>query len=268
MTVSTPARGRGRTIQSLARALDLLELLCRHGQELGVTELAHALRLSKSTVHGLISTLVHRGYLRQNPVTAKYWLGVRLLELGSAVETQLDLVQLATPVIRHLVDEYRETAHLVTHDEGEVVYIHKLECSESLRMCSQVGRRLPLHCTGVGKAIAAFLPPYDLDAIVARRGLPARTGNTITDLARFRSELATIRAQGVAFDHEEAEEGLKCVAAPIFDHQGLVVAALSLAGPAYRIDAKRTQLVAAVRAAAMAVSTSLGHRPLPAGPAG
>lgn len=250
----------GRIIQSVARALDVLELLSEHHREMGVTEIAGHMALNKSSVHGLVSTLHRRGFLDQNPANGKYRLGLRLLEIGFQVKDAMDLAQLAEPLIRDLVNEYRETAHLVTLDQGEVVYIYKLESPESIRMCSQVGRRLPVHCTGVGKAMAAFLPREELDSILDRRGLPPRTPHTITDRQAFLQELERVRSQGVAYDREEVEEGLKCVAAPIFDHQGQVVAALSLAGPAHRIDAKAARLVEAVRASAGQVSSRLGYR--------
>lgn len=250
-----------KLIQSVDRALQILDVFSIKEKELGVTEIAHRLDLHKSTAFGLLTTLEHWGCIEQNRQTGKYRLGLKLLELGDRVKEGLDLRVLGLPFLQELVECYRETVHLVVHDRGEVVYIEKVEGPTAIRMYSQVGKRAPMHSTGVGKVILAYRPPEEVDALIAEKGLDAYTPNTITDEERLREELIKIRENGYCFDNEEIEVGLRCVAAPIMDSQQEVVAAISLSGPSTRMtDAQMEELISPVKETALKISRSLGFQ--------
>jgi len=253
--------GTGSQIQSVARALAILNALAEERGELALHEIAERLGLPKSTVHGLISTLKNFGYIEQSPFTAKYKLGLRLFEVGSVVALGWDVRTVAAPYIQKLLDEMRETVHLVILDKCEVLYIDKRETSESLRIASQVGMRLPAHCTGVGKVLLAYLTPEERREIIAAKGLPRYTRNTLTDVASLEAELSRVRDQGYSIDNQEIMDSLKCVAAPIRDQSGNVISAISLSGPISRMQGQRFQTaVKLVTKTADEISASLGYR--------
>lgn len=248
-------------IQSVDRAMKILDVFSLKEKELGVTEIANRLGLHKSTVFGLLGTLEHWGCVEQNQHTGKYHLGLKLFELGNRVKEGLDLRALALPFLQELVERYRETVHLVVHDRGEVVYIEKVEGPSAIRMYSQVGHRAPMHCTGVGKAILAFRPKQEVDALIQTKGLRPFAPNTITDPQRLHAELNMIRQKGYSFDNEEIEIGLRCVAAPVIDYQNKVVAAISIAGPSTRMtDEQMQNLIIPIKETALKISQRLGYQ--------
>jgi DNA-binding IclR family transcriptional regulator len=248
--------------QVVDRVVDILEAFLWLGPQLGVSEISRALGLKKATTHRLLASLRRRDFVAQDPVTRRYRLGIKLWELGSRATSQVAWVDRAKPFLQELTDQTGETTHLAVLDDGEVLYIDKVETTRSLRMPSQVGRRLPAHCTGVGKALLAHLPHVDVTSIMARRGMPAHTPRTITDLAALEADLKDVRARGYSIDDEEIEEGLRCIAAPVRDHSGRVVAAVSIAGPASRLpDRELARQGAVVLAGARAISTALGCPP-------
>jgi DNA-binding IclR family transcriptional regulator len=248
-------------IQSVAKALRIVDALAEAGKELALGEIAKKLGLPKSTAHGLLSTLCSFGYVEQSVFTGKYKLGLQLLKLGSIVAHNLDLRAVAAPYIQRLVDMTRETVHLTILDKGEVLCIDKRESPESLRMVSRVGMRLPAHCTGVGKVLLAFLPLSEAKKIIAVKGLPRFTKNTITDPNILEAELAKVRVQGYAIDNEEIMDGLRCVAAPIRDYCGKVYAAISISGPVSRLKEERLELAIELITRTVAeISSDLGHQ--------
>lgn len=245
--------------QVVDRVVDILEAFTRLGPELGVSDISRALGLKKATTHRLLASLRRRGVVAQDPVSRRYRLGIKLWELGQMAMTQVDWLDRIRPFLQQLTDRVGETTHLAVLHDGQVLYVDKVESTRSLRMPSQVGRRLPAHCTGVGKALLAFLPEELVRTLVARRGLPAFTRNTITDLARLEAELAAIRERGFSVDNEEIEEGLVCIGAPIRDHTSHVVAAVSMAGPSSRVRPETIESHAkSVVEVAAAMSTALG----------
>jgi IclR family transcriptional regulator, KDG regulon repressor len=250
-----------RLIQSVERAMDILELFLTSSPELSVKEISEKMRLSKSTVHGFIKTLEHRGYLDQNPVDLKYRLGMRLFELGNEVSNNLDIKKIAQPIIRELVAKINETVHLAVLSGDEVIYTEKVEGPGALRMYSQVGKRVLIHCTGVGKAILAFLEDQEIDRILAKASLESFTQFTLTNKEDIKEHLKVIRLQGYAEDKEEIELGLRCVAVPIFDYQGKVIASLSCAGPTMRLsDARLDDVIQDLKNAALEISRLMGYR--------
>jgi DNA-binding IclR family transcriptional regulator len=245
--------------QVVDRVVDILEAFTRLGPELGVSDISRALGLKKATTHRLLASLRRRGIVAQDPISRRYRLGMKLWELGQLASTQVDWLERIRPFLQQLTDRVGETTHLAILSDGQALYIEKVESTRSLRMPSQVGRRLPAHCTGVGKALIAFLPEEVTRSLVARRGLQGFTKNTITDLAALEAELATIRARGYSIDNEEIEEGLVCIGAPIRDHTAHVVAAVSMAGPSSRVRPETIDVHArAVVEVAAAMSLALG----------
>ena len=250
-----------RLIQSVERAADVLELFLTSTAELSVKEISQELALSKSTVHGIIKTLEHRGYLEQNPNDLRYRLGMKLFELGIAVENQLDVGKIARPIIESLVAELKETVHLVVLQRDEVIYIEKVEGPQTLRISSQVGKRAPIHCTGVGKAILAFQGNTEIDRILSNSPLEPYTEYTLTDKEEIKKQLKTIYQQGFSVDDEEIELGLRCVAAPIFNHQGKAIASVSCAAPTMRLENEQlSKVIQGIKQASSEISKCMGYK--------
>jgi IclR family KDG regulon transcriptional repressor len=253
-------------VQSVSRSLRILEAMGRSDNPQSLAEITDAVQLPKTTVHRLLETLQCEGYVEQNPITRQFLLSSKILELASSFLGRLDVREVARPILMELWQQSQETVHLGLLDNGEVLYVEKLESPHTIRMYSEIGRRAPLHCTGLGKALLANLPAEEIEQIVARRGLQRYTENTLVDQISLLEEIATIRSRGVAFDNEEHEKSVRCVAAPVFDAQGQVIAAISIAGPAFRMTAERQQdLEPYVVKAAQRISRRLGyHAGLPA----
>ncbi|MDA8235662.1 MAG: IclR family transcriptional regulator [Clostridia bacterium] len=253
--------GETSQIRSVAKALMILDYLASCQEEVPLTKIAGKFGIAKSTVHGLLATLRDFGYIDQSPFTGNYKLGVRLFEIGSIVAASWDVRSVAAPYIERLVGQIGETVHLVVLDKGEVLYIDKRESNQSIRIVSAQGMRLPAHCTGVGKALLAYLPANEFKRIVKTKGLPRYTKNTITDPQVLEKELELIRGRGYAFDIEEIMDGLSCVAAPIFDHSSRACAAISVSGPVARFkEDKFKEITSTVCQTAMEISQALGYR--------
>jgi DNA-binding IclR family transcriptional regulator len=225
--------------------------------ELGVTELSHTLGLGKSTVHRLLTSLASRGYVRKNPDTERYCLGFKAFEVASMVAGRGTIREIAAPFLRALMLATKETVHLGVLDEWEVVYIDKIESDHPLQMYSRIGRRAPLHCTALGKSLAAWEAEDWLDRFLRRR-LRGYTPSTLVEPADVRRELQKIRAVRYAIDVEEFALGLTCVAAPLFDHSRRVVASLGIAGPAVRLSNDRLPRLASLVRESAAASRALG----------
>jgi DNA-binding IclR family transcriptional regulator len=246
--------------QVVDRVIDILETFTWLGPELGVSEMSRALGLKKATAHRLLASLRRRGVLAQDPISRDYRLGMKLWELGQLAARQFDWVDRVKPHLQELTDTVGETTHLAVLSEGQVLYVDKVESTRSLRMPSQVGRRLPAHCTGVGKVLIAHVPDEVLEALVRRRGLKSYTSRTLVTMEALREELGRIRERGYGVDDEEIEEGLICIAAPVRDYSGSVVAAVSIAGPSTRLGPDvRDQQAREVMAGARAMSAALGY---------
>lgn len=243
------------------RALGILQYLARHPGEHGVRALSAALDLSPSTVHRLLESLSRSGFVRQNTATEKYTVGAQAVQLGIAALGSFDITAVAPPCLRTLVAETGESAFLAVLDDGEMVYLYKEEGSRAIRTTARLGSRRPVHCTALGKSFLATMPPAEARAILERKGMPALTAHTITDLIRMWQELADIRLRGYAVDREEVELGLMCLAAPVRDYSGQTVAAISMAGPLERMQPNEEHYGQRIAAAAREISLSLGYVP-------
>jgi DNA-binding IclR family transcriptional regulator len=245
------------------RALELLEAFSVAEPEFSLTELSGRLGLNASTVFRLLVTLQGRGYVEQSPENGHYRLGPASLRLGSVFLAQADLRRRLTPLLVALRDECRETVHLATLDRErmEVVYLEKLEGLLPIGlMGSRVGGRSQAYCTGLGKAMLAHEPPEAVEAFYQARGLRTHTPQTITTLEALSRELAEIRRRGHALDNAEHEPGVKCVAAPVWNHRQEVGGAISVAGPAERIERLIAEegLIEKVKAVAAEASELMG----------
>ena len=252
-------------VQTIQRVSSILEELGKNPRGISIRDLSLKLKLPKGTTHRLLSSLNYYAYVRQDPNTRNYSLGLKLVELGNLLLSQLDLRQVAEPFLRDLADRTRETVHMVILDQKEIVYVDKIETDHhtgGLRMASRIGVRNPAHSCAVGKVLLSHLSDQELDFLIKEKGLDKRTENTITDPTQLKEHLKSVRKQGYAIDDEENEKGIRCVAAPIRNEAGKAVAAISLSGPAFRITKKVVQetLKKEVMETASKLSQRLGFR--------
>ena len=248
-------------VRSVVKLVSLLEILAKE-KELGITEITQKIDVHKSTAYRFLTSLKELGYVKQNPENEKYSLTLRTFELGSAVVSRLSRREEARPIMRELANQTQETVHLATLESGEVVYIDKIDSPQTIRLFSEVGRRAPAHCTGLGKALLAWASPEIIEEILKKGELHRFTKHTIADPTRLKEELQQIREKGYAIDDEEHEEGVYCVAAPIHGIDGKVSTAISVSMPILRFEKKRVpELQKTVIEAARKISSRLGAFP-------
>jgi len=249
--------GRERGVQSVGRTLDIIEFLGSSEQEFGVSEIGAATGLSAGTAHRLLGTLVSRGYVRRNERTRRYSLGLRALTM--AITARERIGPLALPFLEELVEASQETVNLAVLESGSMLYIEQaFPPTRTLRMFTDPGNRVPLHSTGTGKVLLAYQPPRLIEFILGRTGLSRQTVSTITDLSQLRTELQRIRREGYAADFEEQEEGVRCLAAPVFGPDGNIFAAMSISGPTSRLSRKRMdELIPALKRISASLSDAL-----------
>jgi DNA-binding IclR family transcriptional regulator len=223
------------------------------------------LDLPRTTIHELLVTLVARSYLIPVPgQPVRYRLGMPLFQLGAAFAGRLDLVREAQGVARDVAAACDEAVHVAVLDGADVIYLVKVDSTHPVRMVSAVGRRLPAHCTAVGKVLLASLDPTRLDAVLSDDTLSGMTPESITDPDRLRDHLDRVRAEGVAVDNGESDSAMRCVAAAICDHNGVVIAAMSVSAPIIRWTPQaHAEWTALVRDGAATLSARMGYRPAP-----
>lgn len=223
-------------IQSVDRALKILDLFDEQTTELRITEISQRLQLHKSTLHSLLLTLKKHGYIEQDSDSGKYRLGMKLLERGQLLLQTMDIRTVARRTLNEISRQTGQTTHLVIRDEQDGVYIDKVEGEKAAIRYSRIGRRVPLHSSAVGKVLAAHLDKEELQAILADYHFEVHTAATIRNRKAFEAELARVRARGYAVDQEENEPGVRCAAAPIFDHTGKIAAAMSISTMTSSVD--------------------------------
>lgn len=251
-----------RSVPAVSRALDILELFLTDGN-LSAPEITARLGLPRTTVHELVNTLVERDYLiAEAGAPTRYRLGIRLFQLGGHFADRLDFTHEAQDVAADVAAACDETVHVALLDGSDVVYVAKVDSTHPVRMVSAVGRRLPAHCTAVGKVLLSAVSPEAFEARYPRgRALPAMTPHSITSPARLRQALAEVREAGVAYDDCESNEAVRCVAAGVYDGAGHMVAGMSISVPTVRWnDQRRAEWTELVRHGAAALSRRLGHR--------
>lgn len=245
--------------KNLVKAFALLQAMVDEGQVLTLAELSRLGNVPKPTARRLLSGLAEYGMVREG-VGGTYSLGPQCLVLGSAFLDGLDLRRESQTVLTALMHKTGETCHLGIKDGDRVVYIEKVESSQAVQLRSGVGFTAPLHTTALGKVLLAYSEAAEIERLTGSE-LKKRTANTIVDPGLLKVELEEVRKRGHATDDAENEEGIRCVAAPVFDHRKEVIASISVSGPKYRIpDSKLEEMGVAVREAAASLSERLGFQ--------
>jgi DNA-binding IclR family transcriptional regulator len=250
---------RSATLGSVANAARVLKAFTYNEREWGVTDLARRLGVAKSTAHRLLATLTDEGLLEQDVDTGRYRLGLAVFDMAAAAQS-LDLHEAVLSPMTELRNRSGETVQVAVLDGREVVYVERLDSPNTLRLFLEVGRRNSAHSTGCGKALLAFCPHDQLERTLKGWQLTAKTPRTITDVAKLRIELAEARRRGYAVNRHESEVGVISVAAPIRDGSTRAIAAISVAGPAERLEPHELALAQATMEVAATVSRRLGYR--------
>jgi IclR family KDG regulon transcriptional repressor len=249
------------SVQSLDRAFDILELLSKQQSGLSITEISKEVVLHKSTVFRLLNSLKKRGYIRQNAETSKYYIGYEFIELCSHYLMNLELKTEAEPVLRKISQKTTQTVFLAILQDHEVMYIDKVEQYNSLRRYSIIGTRTPLHCTALGKSLLTGMDDKEIKDVYKNLHFQIFTKKTIKDIETLLVEIRKSRNTGWTFDNEEFEEGVQCLASPIRDYRGKVIAAVStswhLSSPP---DIDKIQIADYVKAGAMEISNYMGYK--------
>lgn len=222
-------------IQSIQRATAVLRAFSEAEPELGVMDISRRLELHKSTVSRILATLESEGLVSQNPQTSKYRLGLGLISLAGVALGRLDVRGAAQPYLNQLAEVTQETINVTVRDGRECVNVERVASPRPIRYVGWIGRRTPLHCTAAGKAILAYTPPAQREALI-QLPLPRYTDKTITDTAVLEAALAEVCQQGYALAQEEFEEEFSAIAAPIFNHRREVVGTIAISGPTYRLS--------------------------------
>lgn len=250
-------------VKSADRALAILELMTRREQPLTFSEIAQALHYPRSSLHGLLQTLVERGWADFDEAGHTFTVGIRALEAGNVYTRCLGLVDRALPLMEGVRNAVDETVQLAVLDGLHNVYIAKVDGRQTLTLASEVGRRLPAYATGVGKVLLAGLGQPELEKRLDTAKLKAVTSNTITDKQRLLSHLAEVRRRGFGVDNEEYTIGIRCIAVPVYDYGRRTVAAMSVSVPAIRFTPTHRQQAHGLLAdAAARLSSALGYRPV------
>jgi IclR family KDG regulon transcriptional repressor len=247
-------------VQALERAFDILELLSREQHGLSLTDIGHRLDLHKSTVHRFLQALKERGYIEKT-AHGNYRLGMEFIELSSLYLNNLELKTEAQPLLRELATLTANTVFLAILQDEEVVYIDKMETFNSLRKYSIIGRRAPLYCTALGKAMLSGRSDAEIRQLFADQELARYTPATLTDIERLIEEIAKTRERGWSIDDEEYEAGLRCIGAPIRDYRNQVIAAVSTSGSIAMIPKQKVKVIGGhVRKMALEISRRMGYR--------
>ncbi len=223
-------------IQSVERALKIIELFDEQTKELKITEIGARMGLHKSTVHSLLKTLQIYGYIDQDSETSKYKLGLKLLEKGQLLLQSIDIRTIVRKHLQALSLQTGQTTHLAISDGREGVYLDKVEGEKAAIRYSRIGRRVPYHSSAVGKILIGFMKPHEITEILDGYSFARHTPNTICDRAQFRLELEQVKTNRHAVDNQENEPGVRCAAVPLFDHSGKVSAAISISTMLSHVD--------------------------------
>jgi DNA-binding IclR family transcriptional regulator len=246
------------SIQVIERMMSLLDELANAAEPASLKRLAQATGLHPSTAHRILAAMTHSRLVERHD-TSTYALGIRLLELGNIVKSRINIREIALPFMLSLHETIGESINLGIRDGDEIIYLERTSSGRSLvRVVYLVGGRAPLHLTSLGKLFLAADSAADVRAYAKRSGLPGKTPHSLTQLAALEQELDTVRRQDLAYDNEEAELGLRCVAAPIRNDEGAIVAGLSISAPT---DRHNPEWAVQIKRATDEISRALGFRP-------
>lgn len=252
-----------RVVPALRRGLEILEAVGRSERPPSAADLAVSLDLPRTTVHELLRTLVTLRYLEELPGAPRHYrLGIKPFELGNVYAAGLDLAREGQRAAARIAEQCQETVHVAIRDGRDVIYVAKVDSTHPVRMVSATGRRLPAHVTAVGKMLLSPVPDDELDDLYPDTRLEPLTPDSITDREELRHVLAQVRRDGVAWDECESNAAVNCVAAPVFDHSGELIAAMSISVPTVRWSARQAaRYEQLVRRGARELSARLGHTP-------
>ena len=254
-------KDRSGQVQSLSRALSILNTLAESDGGFSLSDLALTVGLAPSTTHRLLTTLQNERYVAFDAERRVWNVGVQAFQTGNAFLKTRDLVSLARPLMRRLMETSGETVNLGIFDHGEVIYLAQVECLKLMRAITRPGGRVPMHCSGIGKALLAWISDREVNSILHARGLQRITSTTIDTPAKLREDLEKIRERGFSFDDEENGIGLRCVASVVFNENGMPLAGISLSGPTARLKDDRIQILgASVVEAANRITQAMGGR--------
>lgn len=259
-TVPLARNSIGRTVQSVERAFDILELLASAEREMQLREITNATGLNTSTCHHLVSTLVKRGYVGQNPRGRTYFISSKVLELSTSRLRQFDLKDVAMVELRRLNQSTGESVHLAAMQGYDLTTLAKLDSTRPIRVGTDMtGKADAAHATATGKAILAWLPETEIARVIAEKGLTRFTGKTITGMADLLEDLRLVRRNGFASDKEEFQPDVTCIGAAIRDHSGAVIGSISCSMPTIRAEGEHlASVIDAVRRSTTAASQLLG----------
>jgi DNA-binding IclR family transcriptional regulator len=251
-----------QSVPALERALTILEMLANSRTGLTLPDIVRQSGLPKSSVHCLLLTLQRRGYLHRNEKTSRYMFGLKLFSLANTAISGLKLREEAAPFLRSLVEKTGLTVHMAILEQDEAVLISKVEPQEISRLATWLGKRMDVHCTGLGKALIAQLPEEELSRLIKAHGLPRHNENTVASIRKLRENLAQVVRLGYSIDDEEDEIGLRCIGAPVFNHEAVAIAAVSIAGTIEQVTANNLSVLAEnVKQTAASISRVLGYCP-------
>jgi IclR family KDG regulon transcriptional repressor len=247
-------------INSIIRACSILRYLSKDKAHFKISELARQLQLDRSTTYRILLSLEGCGLVEKNGRTGEYSLGMAAFEIGNTYLRQMDFIQISKPIMSDLAMMVQETVHLAVLSDTEIVYVDKVDSPRTLGVMSKIGQRAPVYCTALGKVLLAHQPKEELARIVREIKLKPFTKHTITYKKKLMEELRKVHEQGYALDQREYEEDVECIGAPIRDHQGDVIAALSISGPQRKINTPHEkQFISQVVKAAALVSSKMGY---------
>jgi DNA-binding IclR family transcriptional regulator len=250
---------RKMSVKSAERVLRIFELLAENPDGLTIKEVSEALSIPQSSTSGLVDTLFQEGYLIGDYLK-KYKLGPRLIQLGRAAVDTLDISDQGTPYLKKLMEDVQETVFMAVLSDNKLVYVAKIDNNRSIRTTAQPGQKKPLYCTGLGKAFLSFLPERVSKDILEDLDLVRITPNTITDMDTLKKQLSQYKEMGYSIDDEENEEGLFCLAAPVFGADDTVQAAISVAGPKERMVKRKEYIVGKLLKTSEEIARSIGHQ--------
>jgi IclR family transcriptional regulator, KDG regulon repressor len=247
-------------LSSLKNALRILNSFSMDEPEKKITEISSSLGLNKSTVSRTMATLASEGFVFKDPETKKYRLGLSILTLSGVVNSTMDIYRESQPILNKLVETLGETAHISVLDHLDVIYLHKVECNHPVRYLTHVGRRNPPYCTSSGKVLLAFSGEDVINSVI-EKGLHRFSKNTITDPERLHDHLREVNKNGYALSVDELLDGATSIAAPIYDYNEKVIAALSIVGPKQRLPSHKIPGIAKkVMSAGLEISRNMGYR--------
>lgn len=248
-------------IQSVERALKILDLFDEFVPELKITEISDKMELNKSTVHSLLKTLEKYKYIDQNPENGKYKLGLKLIERGNCVVSTIDIRQVARAYLLDLAKRTGQTVHLGILNHKEGVYIDKIEGESAIIRFSKIGKGFPLHATAIGKVLLAFQEPKETSLLLSDYTFTEQTEYSITNQDEFLAQLEKVHQQGYAIDNQENELGVRCIAAPLLNFENKVLAGISISTLISQVnDEKLGKYIKMLKQTSLEISKKLGYR--------